>query len=302
MAFSLGGVDFGGGNADLSSEIFYLLTPTITVQSGAVLSFFTGASNMPVAAATPLPSPTPSPTPVPSPVPGAPFGLAPGELTIVRSTIALAPSTAEVPLGAQVEETRRSPALPVELNGVSVSVNGAAAGLYFVGSTSKQINFVMPVSLPTGLGTVAVNILDAGANTDTLLRGLVNIIPAQPDILTTSGDAGGRAGAKNAVTETAEPFSVTTNNAPTVIQLSVTGIRNALRSEISVTVGTTVISGDGIVLVQPNLTAPGFDLINFTLPASLAGAGDVPIQVTFTRGGVTTTSRPADTAPHITIN
>ena len=302
ISFSLGGTDFGGGNADGSTEIFYLLTPTITVQSGAVLSFFTGASSMPVAAATPLPSPAPSPTPTPSPVPGAPLGVAAGELTIVRSTIPLAPSTAEVPVGAQVEETRRSPVLPVELNGVSVSVNGAAAGLYFVGSTSKQINFVMPISLPAGLGTVAVNILDAGANTDTLLRGNVQIVPAQPDIFTTSGGPGGRAGAKNALTDTAEPFSVTTNNAPTVIQLNVTGVRNTVRSEISVTVGTTVISGDGILLVQANTKMPGFDLINFTLPASLAGAGDVPIIVTFTRGGVTATSRPADTAPHITIN
>jgi hypothetical protein len=48
---------------------------------------------------------------------------------------------------------------------------------------------------------------------------------------------------------------------------------------------------------------PGFDIINFALPASLAGAGDVPIQVTFARsGGITTVSRPPDTAPHITIN
>ena len=62
--------------------------------SSAVLSFFTGASNMPVTAATPVPSPSPSPTPVPSPVPGAPIALAPGELTIVRSTVALAPSDA----------------------------------------------------------------------------------------------------------------------------------------------------------------------------------------------------------------
>jgi hypothetical protein len=48
---------------------------------------------------------------------------------------------------------------------------------------------------------------------------------------------------------------------------------------------------------------PGFDVIQFKLPATLAGAGDVPIQVTFTRAqGITTVSRPADTAPHITIN
>src|SRR6185503_2700252 len=117
IAFSLGGAELGGGNGDFGTELYYLITPTITNQSAAVLSFFTGASNMPVAAATPLPSPAPSPTPAPSPVPGAPAGLAPGELSIVRSTVALAPSDATASGGS---ETTRSPALPVELNGVSL--------------------------------------------------------------------------------------------------------------------------------------------------------------------------------------
>jgi uncharacterized protein (TIGR03437 family) len=304
-AFILGGGDLGGGNGDLSLELFYLLSPQATVQSGAALSFFTGASNMPVAAATPVPSPTPSPTPTPSPSPGAPIALAPGELTIVRSTIALAPSNALAcpnPLSLQcASETQRSPALPVELNGVSVSVNGAAAGLYFVGNAEKQINFVIPPGTVAGTATVVINILDAGANTDTQLRGLVGIVPGQPDIFTTTSDANGRALARNATNGTVEPFSVTTDGNPTIIQLSVTGVRFAARTEITVTVGTTVIGGDGIISVQPNRENHGFDLINFALPASLAGAGDVPIQVTFTRG-VTTTSRPAATAPRITIN
>lgn len=313
MAFALGGVDFGNGNADFSIEIFYLLTPTVTAQSAAVLSFFTGASNMPVAAATPAPSPSPSPTPTPSPVPGAPLGLAAGELSIVRSTVALAPSDATAGPGEENEpdaDNPRSPALPIELNGVSVSVNGAAAGLYFVGNTSKQINFVMPITLAPGLGTVAVNVLDAAANTDTLHRGFVQIVAGQPDIFTSTMDAGGRATAFNVTdpkTRLPEPFSVTSpdatgNPVATVIELSVTGLRFAQPSEITVTVGTTSITGAGILLVRSNPKMPGFDIINFTLPASLAGAGDVPIVVTFTRGGVTTTSRPAATAPHITIN
>jgi hypothetical protein len=53
--------------------------------------------------------------------------------------------------------------------------------------------------------------------------------------------------------------------------------------------------------VGPNRENHGFDFINFALPASLAGAGDVPIQVQFSRG-ITTVSRPPDTAPRITIN
>ena len=307
MAFALP-YDFGGGNTDVSGEIFYLLSPIITAQSGAALSFFTGASNMPVATATPVPSPTPTPTPTPSPSPDVALGLAPGELSIVRSTVALAPGDAAATGGS---ETKRSPALPVELNGVSVSVNGAAAGLYFVGSDSKQINFVVPISLRLGLGTVAVNINDTGANTDTLLRGFVQIVPGQPDIFTSTNDAGGRAFVFNVTDPNArsgEPFNVTSpdasgNTVPTILELDLTGIRLAAKADVTVTVGTTVISGDSIVLVKSNPEMPGFDIINFTLPASLAGAGDVPILVTFTRAGQpTTTSRSTATAAHITIN
>ncbi|HEX5966170.1 MAG TPA: hypothetical protein VFY51_09560, partial [Pyrinomonadaceae bacterium] len=307
IALLLDGVDGGGGNADFSREVFYNLSPIVTATSSAVLSFFTGASNMPVTAATPLPSPTPTPTPTPSPVPGQPFAVAPGELTIVRSTVALAPSNASAGSGS---ETRRSPALPIELNGVSLAIDGYAAGLYFVGNAEKQINFVMPIATAPGLRNVTINLLDAGASTDTIFRGLINVIPVQPDIFTTTNDAGGRAIAFNVTNpnaRTTEPFTVTSTDAsgatvPTVIELSVTGVRGALPSEVTVTVGTTAITGAGILAVQPNREMPGFDIINFTLPASLAGAGDVPVVVTVNKSGVTTSSRPADTAPRITIN
>jgi len=307
MSFVLGGVELGGGNGDFSLELFYHLSPQVTATSSAALSFFTGASNMAVAAATPIPSPSPSPTPTPSPVPGSPLGLAPGELSIVRSTVALAPSNAMSGAGSEI---RRSPALPIELNGVSLSVNSYAAGLYFVGNAEKQINFVMPVGLGPGLGNVVINILDAGANTDTIFRGLVQIIPMQPDLFSTTNDAGGRAIAfnvTNPATRTTEPFNVTSTDAsgatvPTVIELSLTGIRAAVLAEVTVTVGTTAITGASIISIQPNREMPGFDIINFQLPASLAGAGDVPVVVTVSRAGVVTSSRPADTAPRITIN
>jgi hypothetical protein len=292
IAFSVVGEELGGGNADGSQEIFYLLTPQITATSGATLSFFTGFSNMPVAAATPLPSPTPTPTPVPSPTPGQPFALAAGMVSIVRSTAPLAPSNAELTgdPNTVASEILRSPALPIELNGVSVSVNGAAAGLYFVGNDPNEIHFVVPVGVPVGLRTVAV------ANTNTLLRGLVQVVVGQPDIMTTSSGPGGRAVARDANTGTFEPFSVTQR-----IELVVTGVRFAAPAEITVTVGTTAIPAASIISVQPNRKMAGFDSIIFDLPSSLAGAGDVPIQVQFSRT-IITTSRPADTAPRITIN
>ena len=300
--FSAGGVEFGGGNPDGSTEVFYLLSPPVTTESTAVLSFFTGASNIPL----PEASPSPSPTPTPSPAPLA-TGLAPGEVGIIRTTVEFVASDVQASGGS---ETKRSPALPVELNGVSVSVNGAAAGLYFVGKTSKQINFVVPIGMTTGVKTVVVNSRMGGIQ----FRSFLLIVAAQPDIFTTTMDAGGRAAVTNItnpMSPTGEPFNVTStdgsgNTVATVLELNLTGIRGATSSEVRVSIvtasATTDITGDAIVRVTPNLQMPGWDIIQFRLPASLAGAGDVPIIVTVTRSGATFTSRPAATAPHITIN
>jgi uncharacterized protein (TIGR03437 family) len=285
-AFSYAGSELGGGNSDLSTELFYLLSPTATTEPTAALSFFTGASNIPL----------PAPSPSPSPTVGTVTGLAAGELAIVRSDVAFAPSDQTATGGS---DTARSPALPVELNGVSVSVNGAAAGLYFVGQTSKQINFVVPRGVSTGAATVVIH---SNINNGTQLRGSVLIVAAQPDIFTTTNDAGGRAAVVNATTRTGEPFSVTTGGNPTVLEVNLTGVRGVALAEVKVTVGTTDITGDSIVAVMPNPAMPGWDLINFRLPASLAGSVDVPIIVTITRSGTAFASRPAATAPLITIS
>jgi uncharacterized protein (TIGR03437 family) len=301
IAFSVGAADLGGGNPDGSVEVFYFLSPTIATESNAALTFFTGASNFPVPTITP--SPSPSPTPTPSPGEQA-AGLAPGELGIVRSSVPLAPADGTATGGS---ETRRSPALPIELNGVSLSINGAAAGLYFVGNTPGQVNFVVPISVVTGTGRVAIN------NNGTVFRNFFQIVGAQPDIFTTTNGAGGRAAVVNVtnpMNRTTEPFAVRSLNqngdlVATVLEVSLTGVRGAVASEVTVTIGTptpTTISGTAITFVGPNREMPGFDLLNFTLPESLAGAGDVPITVTITRSGTGFISRPAATAPHITIS
>jgi uncharacterized protein (TIGR03437 family) len=298
IVWSMGGSDLGNGNLDGSTEVFLLLTPTVTSESSAVLSFFTGASNFPVASATPTASPTPSPTPTPTPGTVA-TGLAPGELSIVRTTVALAPGNKT---GVGGSETGRSPILPVELAGVSVSVNGAAAGLYFVGNSPHEIVFVMPVSLVGGVATVVVN------NNGTVFRGFVQIVPSQPDIFTSTNSAGGVAMVCNVTNSTVPgcvtgPFSVTSPDStgalvPTVLEIYLTGVRIVAATEASVKIGTTDIVP---TLVRPNTNMFGYDFITITLPASLAGAGTVPIVVTVTKSG-TFTSRPADTGPKITIN
>jgi hypothetical protein len=299
ITFSLTNAELGGGNSDLSIEVYYLLSPTVVTElSGTPLSFFTKASNFPVVDAPPVASPSPSPTPTPTPGTIA-FGLAPGEMSIVRSTVALAPSDK---VGVGGPEAERSPILPIELNGVSVSINGAAAGLYFVGNSSKEIDFVVPIGLSTGVATFVIN------NNGTVIRGTLNIVPAQPDIFSTTHDAGGRAIICNVTNAGSgcilEPFSVTTADSstgtqvPTVLEIHVTGVRGALPNEVSVTIGTTAITASK---VRNNVNLFGEDLITITLPASLAGAGDVPVIVTVTKSG-TFMSRGTATAPRTTIN
>jgi uncharacterized protein (TIGR03437 family) len=299
IAFSLGGSELGGGNPDLSTELFYLLTPPVTPpDSGAVLSFFTQPSNFPVAVATPAPSPVPSPTPAPTAGTIA-LGLAAGEFAIVRSTVGLANS--DPPQVGSASETARRPILPVELDGVSVSINGAAAGLYFVGNTAKQIDFVVPPGLGTGLGTVVIN------NNGTVFRGFVQIVPAQPDILNPpTNDAGGRAYVCN-VTNTAisgcvrEPFKVmsvdsTGASVSTVLEVHLTGVRGILPSETKVLIGTTEIVPTSVIR---NINMYGLDIITFTLPSTLV-PGDYPIIVTVTKAG-TFSSREATTAAKVQI-
>ncbi|MBA2525767.1 MAG: PD40 domain-containing protein [Pyrinomonadaceae bacterium] len=295
IAYSHGGAELGTGNPDKSVEAFYLLSLPVTSELSAPLSFFTGASEFP------LPTPaSPSPSPTPSPSPGTITGLAPGELGIVRTTVEFAPSDLTASGGS---ETLRSPALPVELNGVSVSVNGAAAGLYFVGRTSNQINFVVPLGAFPGVATVVIN---SRLNGGTQLRGLLQIVPAQPDLFSAAGRAA-IVNVTNPAARTGEPFTVTSVDGsgmtvPTVLEITLTGVRGVTPAEVKVTVGTTDITGSSIVLVRPNPEMPGFDIINFTLPASLANSPNVPVIVTVTRGASVFSSRPAATAPLITIS
>jgi len=298
IAFSIGGIELGTGNSDFSTEVFYLLTPPVTPpDSAAALSFFAWPSTFPVAAATPAPSPVPSPTPLPSPGTIA-VGLAPGEFSMIRSTVGLANS--DPPQVTSADEAKRSPILPVELDGVSVSVNGAAAGLYFVGNTAKQIDFVMPPGLTPGLGTVVIN------NNGTVFRGFVQIVTSQPDIFSSTHDAGGRAVVCN-VTNTAisgcvtEPFKVmsldsTGTSVATILEVHLSGVRGIIPSETKVTIGTTDITPTS---VRRNTNMYGYDIITFTLPSTLV-PGDYPIIVTVTKSG-TFSSREATTAAKVQI-
>ena len=217
---------------------------------------------------------------------------------MVRSTVSLAPSDKT---GIGSSEVDRSPILPIELNGVTLSFNGAAAGLYFVSAT--ELHFVVPTGLSSGATTVAIN------NNGALQRGSVPIVISQPDIFTLPRGPGGRAVVCNVTNSptsgcVAEPFKVTTDvmgtETPTVLEIHVTGLRFATAAETRVTIGTTDITATRVI---NNVNMFGEDLITITLPASLAPSAptDLPVIVTVTKANGTFTSRAAATAPLIKL-
>jgi uncharacterized protein (TIGR03437 family) len=295
IAFSLAGSELGGGNSDNSKELYYQLSPEITAESGGTISLFTGASLIPVASPVASPDPSASPPVVPS---GQAPGLAAGELTVAQFTLSPAPTPASVS-NSSASESKRAPALPIELNGFSMSINGAACGLYAV--TASSVRFVVPIGLVPNTGTASYPVVIN--NKGTVLRGRVAITAAQPDIFTSTNGPGGRAVVCNITNPTIatcviEPFNVTSLDAsgasvPTILEVHLTGVRGTAASAVTVTIGTTVIVPTAVI----SLDQPGFDVIDLTLPAGV-DRGDLPIVI---KVG-TATSRPADSAPHVTIN
>ncbi|MBA3600689.1 MAG: hypothetical protein H0W45_05515 [Acidobacteria bacterium] len=306
MTFNLALIEIGTGNSDLASEAFYFLLPTTLSQSSASFSFATGASRIPVSA-SPVPTPTPSPLPSPSPTPITPSavqGVSPGMLVILDFTSG---SNNQVVARTAVGSLQRSFTLPIELSGVTLTVNGAAAGLKSV--SQQAVVFVVPPGL-TAAGSnptvypVVVN------NNGIVFRGSITIVPARPDVFTFSPvpAPNGRAQIFN-ITNTVfrtEPFNVTTlrirggRRVPTVLRLFLTGVNGVTANNITVRIGDTTLTGAQLT-TGAVLREPGVYSIDFALPPGLFGAGDVPIIISVLINGVTYQSRLDDTAPRFRI-
>lgn len=326
MTFNLSNTETGTGNSpDLASEVYYYLLPTVNTESAAGFSFSTGASRIavspspvptpsptptPTATPTPTPTPTGTPTPTPTPTPQQPpavQGVSPGMLAILDYDSGLnQPVAARTAVGSLA----RRFTLPIELAGVTVTVNGAAAGLKTVGR--RQIVFVVPPGLTgTDAGTVYPVVVN---NNGVVFKGNITVVPARPDIFTDllSPGPGGRAKIFNATNRvlTREPFTIRTFKlrgsrlVPTVLRVYLTGVNNNNNilpsSAFIIRIGNREISG-GAVLTEGILVEPGVYTVDFTLPPELAGAGDQPIVISVRVNGITYSSRLDDTAPRLFI-
>jgi uncharacterized protein (TIGR03437 family) len=187
--------------------------------------------------------------------------------------------------------------LPTTLNGVSLTVNGTPAGLFFV--SNGQINFAVPANAADGLANVVVTSVN-GTRAAT-----INIVRAAPGIFTALGNGQGTAaalstfdGATYQLVANADgsPRAVDpgTPQRPNYLVLFTTGVRrtpaanpndgNGVAESVSVTMA-------GIPCQVPFAggVAEGLDQINAVIPWQLTGAGDVPVQV-ITNGQVSNTA------------
>jgi uncharacterized protein (TIGR03437 family) len=334
LTFNAGYTEFGTGNFDGQPEAYYLLTPVVRREAPVSTSIATGASGMPVEqapvpspsptpTATPAGSPTPTPTPTPSPIPtptpspsptatptGTPtptptpqtppsvLGVSPGMLAILNyQTSGDRPVVALQAVGS----IKRRPYLPIELSGVSVTINGAACGIKSV--SQRRIEFVVPEALQSSAsGTIYPLVI---YNNGTIMRDWITIVPGQPDVFNREGlvQAGGRSKLFN-ITNTVwrtEPFVIRTVRikgnklVPSRLRLYATGIAQAAAPFIFIRIGDVTIAGSQIVTTA-TLIEPGIYAIDFDLPESLEGAGDKPVVVTVNVNGVNFTSRLDDTA------
>ena len=200
----------------------------------------------------------------------------------------------------------RSFTLPIELSGISVTINGAACGLKSV--SRHRIEFVVPPALTSAAtGTTYPLVVH---NRGTQLKMMVTIVPVRPDIYNREGSIGpgGRAKIFNVTNtvHTTEPFAVRTIQrrgnrlVPTVLRVYLTGVAGVPAALVSVRIRDSIITGSAI-LSSAVLVEPGVYTIDFQLPAALAGAGDQPIIVLVTVSGVTFSSRLDDTAARLFI-
>ncbi|CAN5142856.1 hypothetical protein BH20ACI2_BH20ACI2_18760 [soil metagenome] len=325
-AFNLALTELGTGNFDSLSEVFYFLLPPVVANTTAAISVKTGASGLevipaptpsptpsqsptPTATPTPTPSPSPSPspsgtpTPTPPPVTSPAIGVSPGSLAIIDYVAGQDPPI--VPRTA-VGSLVRAPTLPIELSGVSMSINGAAAGLKRV--SQQHIEFVVPIGILSAVtGTSYPVVIN---NNGVVMKFFISLVPSQPDIFNRAMIAapGGRAKLFNVTNtiQTTEPFVIRTHQrkgnrlVPSVLRLFLTGVERVPASLITIRIGDKVLSGANIKS-DPVMVEPGIYTIDFFLTPDLLGAGDKPIVVTVNINGTATSSRQDDTSARVEI-
>src|SRR5882724_3652371 len=177
------------------------------------------------------------------------FSVSPGSIVTIFGT----QLTAGVAYAADVKTP------PTTLGGVTVTIGGSSAGLFYVSPT--QINAVINTATPTGTQNVVV------VSGSSIHTGAVTVdANAAPGLFSLLG-TGTRDGAiLNAVTFLLGDFSTHTLNSPTYLALFATGLNPALAPVV--TIGGMPVP---VVFFGAAPCCAGLQQINVMLPDSLAG-------------------------------
>jgi uncharacterized protein (TIGR03437 family) len=185
--------------------------------------------------------------------------------------------------------------LPGALSGVTATITptGGSAlpiGLYFVSTT--QVNAVLPLDVPSGPAVLAVT-----DNGNVVAQTNLTISAVAPAVFTAGENGQGAPAAvvvhtiggkqtvdfafqcgSTASSCTTMPISVNASGDQVTLELFGTGIRNRTSlSNAAATVGTVTVP---VSYAGSQSQFAGFDQVNVTLPASLAGSGTVPVVLT----------------------
>ncbi len=299
-AFTFSSSELGTGNPDLQAEVYYLIKPNVTSEVTPTNTYSTGATHLPIANATPTASPTATPTPSPTPVtPSSVLGMAPGMLATLDYTATDTPITPKTAVG----ELTRSPQLPAELSGVTLTINGAACLLKAV--SGRHVDFLVPEGL-TAAADGSKSYPFVLINNGVVMRGTMVIVPARPDIfrLDNVPAPGGRTKALNITNRvhTIEPFVTRTVKikggvfTPSLIRIYATGVFGMSPSVITVRFKDQTTGVTNLVELEPGVWA-----IDVLLTSGMVGQGDSPVVVTVTIGSSTFISRLDDTTSFVRI-
>jgi len=114
--------------------------------------------------------------------------------------------------------------LPVTLGGVSVTVSGRAAGLYYV--SPRQINFLVPAGLAPGAASLEIRTGPARYTVE------VSVGTAAPGVFTWSGTGLGDGACLDGSSLQRGPFTVATGGRPAELVFYLTGLDLSAKPEV----------------------------------------------------------------------
>jgi len=156
---------------------------------------------------------------------------------------------------------------PTTLGGVTVTIGGSVAALFYV--SPNQINAVVAAATPLGTEAVVVT-----SSTGTVNGTVVVSATAAPGLFSLTGTGSNDGAIVDALTGRIGAFSVTSGTSATFLALFLTGAN--FTTPPVVTIGGVNAT---VTFAGASPCCAGLQQINISLPASLAGAGRVPVMV-----------------------